>query len=251
VLISCRKEVIGNATLYLGDCLEILPTLDKVDAVITDIPYGTTQCEWDRVVDSAKLAEEIKKIGAGAFITTSSQPFTSVLISDLIKYYKYSWVWDKGLSGNIFLSKTQPMKIHEDINVFGLNSIKYNPIKTAQAVRKIRNNGMNDSAFGSFGAYAGSETDELNPKTILYFPNTDRKSIQHPTQKPTALYEYLTLTYSDSGYVICDPFMGSGTTGVACMNLGRKFIGIEIEPKYFDIACERIDQAQRQQRMFA
>jgi len=179
----------------------------------------------------------------GAIIMTASQPFTTELIHSNIAHFRHSWVWDKGLSGNIFLAETQPMKIHEDVCVFGKETPLYFPLKVIGNKRQMRNNGMNDSAFGSFKEYQGGESDERNPKTILYFPNTDRKSIKHPTEKPVELFKYLIQTYSKESDTILDPFLGSGTTLVACKQLSRNGVGIEISKEYCEIAKKRLEQS--------
>jgi site-specific DNA-methyltransferase (adenine-specific) len=229
-----------------GDCLPILKSLpDKcVDLVLTDPPYGTTQCAWDTVIPFEDMWREIERVvkDDGAIVMTASQPFTTELIHSNISHFRHSWVWDKGLSGNIFLAETQPMKIHEDVLVFSKKTPRYFPIKTTGDDRKMRNNGMNDSAFGSFKEYEGESSDQRNPKSILYFPNTDRKNISHPTEKPITLFQYLLTTYSKENDIILDPFLGSGTTAVACKQLNRNFIGIEKEQKYCDIANERLSK---------
>lgn len=235
----------STQTIINADCLEYMKTLpDKsFDLVLTDPPYGTTQCAWDTVVPFADMWREVERVmkDDGAIIMTASQPFTTELIHSNIGNFRHSWIWDKGLSGNIFLAKTQPMKIHEDVCVFSKETPRYYPLKTSQKERKIRNNGMNDSAFGSFNNYEGGVTDELNPKSIIYFPNTDRQGIEHPTQKPVELMKYLVQTYSIENNTILDPFMGSGTTLVACKHLNRNCVGIEISEKYCKIAQERLD----------
>jgi site-specific DNA-methyltransferase (adenine-specific) len=187
--------------------------------------------------------QELERVGRddGAIILTASQPFTSELIHSNIAHFRHSWVWDKGLSGNIFLASSQPMKIHEDVLVFAKSTPRYFPQKVSGEIRKMRNNGMNDSAFGSFENYEGGESGERNPKSILYFPNTDRKSIQHPTQKPSSLFGYLVATYSEEGDTVLDPFCGSCTTAVACVQLKRNYICIEKEEKYVKICNERLN----------
>lgn len=229
-----------------GDCLEFMKELpDKsVDLVLTDPPYGTTQYEWDTIISFDVLWEQLERIvkDDGAIIITTSQPFTAELIHSNIKHFRHSWIWDKGLSGNIFLADSQPMKIHEDICVFGKKSPNFYPLKVQGNKRQMRNNGMNDSAFGDFKKYQGEVFDMRNPKSIIYFPNTDRKVIEHPTQKPVKLFQYLISQYSKSNDTILDPFLGSGTTAVACQNLHRNFIGIEISEKYCEIARQRLRQ---------
>ena len=180
--------------IYCGDCLELMPEIESgsIDMILADVPYGITACKWDSVIPLEPMWKQLKRIikPNGAIVMTASQPFTSILVNSNIDNYKYSWVWDKGLSGNILIAKYQPMKIHEDILVFSYGKHSYYPIKTQSDLRQMRNNGMNDSAFGDFDSYDGEYNDKRNPKSILYFPNTDRKNIQHPTQKPINLMEY-------------------------------------------------------------
>jgi site-specific DNA-methyltransferase (adenine-specific) len=237
--------------IYCMDAIEFLKTLqDKsVDAIITDLPYGTTACSWDVIIPFEPMWEQVKRICKGVFVTTASQPFTSKLVMSNIENFKYTWVWDKGLSGNIFLAETQPMKIHEDIVIFSHGNHKYLPIMTTQKSRIMRNNGMKNSAFGSYEKYAGEIKTTLNPKSIIYIPNTDRKAIDHPTQKPVALYEYLIRTYTNEGDTVLDFTCGSGTTGVACVNTNRKCILNDNDSGYIEIARKRIHDAQQQMRL--
>lgn len=218
------------------------------DLVLTDPPYGTTQCSWDTIIPFENMWREIERVAKddAAIVMTASQPFTAELVHSNIKHFRHSWVWDKGLSGNIFLAATQPMKIHEDVCVFSKETPIYYPLKVSGEVRKMRNNGMRESAFGSFSEYEGEMSGKRNPKSIIYFPNTDRKNIQHPTQKPVELFKYLVGTYSKEGNTILDPFMGSGTTLVAAKYLDRNAVGIEISEKYCKIAADRL----RQEKLF-
>jgi len=231
--------------LIQGDCLEKMKDIPdgSIDMILCDLPYGTTACEWDKVLPLDELWKQYKRIlkEDGVVVLTASQPFTTDLINSNRDWFRYCWVWDKGLGGNIFLADTQPMKIHEDIIVFSKGK-KYYPIKTTQKLRKIRNNGMNKSAFGSFDKYQGGETTELNPKTIIYFPNTNRKNISHPTEKPVPLFRYLIKTYTNEGELVLDNCIGSGTTAVACKQTNRNFIGIELNQEYVDIANQRLKQ---------
>jgi len=248
IIEETKKEALDEYLnkVICGDCLEVMKQLpDKcIDLVLTDPPYGTTQCSWDEIIPFKDLWTEVERITRddGAIIMTASQPFTAELVHSNIKHFRHSWIWDKGLSGNIFLADSQPMKIHEDVCVFGKISPRYYPLKTQGNMRKMRNNGMNDSAFGDFKSYQGEITDMKNPKSICYFPNTDRKNIEHPTQKPVSLFAYLITQYSKENDIILDPFLGSGTTAVACQNLHRNFIGIEISPEYCKIAEKRLRQ---------
>jgi site-specific DNA-methyltransferase (adenine-specific) len=228
--------------LIEGDCLDILPTLpDKsVDAIITDIPYGTTACKWDVIIPLDRMWEQVKRLCKGAFVTTASQPFTSVLIMSNLDWFKYTWEWDKAISGNPFLATHQPLKVHEDIAVFSQNGHTYNP----QMRRgKLRKKGGGYSKIWDT-QLTSKISEDYYPTSILDFSNADRK-VEHPTQKPVALYEYLIKTYTNPGDTVLDFCMGSGTTGVAAVRTGRNFIGIEKESNYFEIAQRRITEVQQ------
>jgi DNA modification methylase len=241
--------------LRLGDCLEILPTLaDKsVDAIITDLPYGTTACSWDVVIPFAPMWEQVKRLCKGAFVTTASQPFTSLLVCSNLDWYRYDVVWKKGRITGHLDAKKKPLREHESIVVFSKNGHTYNPqmTKGASHIRGPfgkRKNGpstvYNEFKDDSTRQY---ESDEYYPRSVIEY-RTDMQPI-HPTQKPVALYEYLIQTYTNPGDTVLDFTMGSGTTGVACVKLGRSFIGIEKEPKYYEIAQKRIKEAQQQMVM--
>ena len=247
-----RVEHIGDATLYLGDCLEILPTLGMVDAIITDPPYGTTACKWDVVIPFEPMWKELNRIikPKGAIVLFGSEPFSSMLRMSNLKKFKYDWIWNKKLAGNGILAKKQPLKIHEHIHVF--NSSIYYAQKTKGKLR-VKMGIKQSEINGGDGIKNVKEykNDEYYPVTIQEFSMGDlRTGRVHPTQKPVALLEYLLRTYTLENETVLDFTMGSGTTGVACANLGRKFIGIEIEEKYFDIACKRIETAYHQPRLF-
>ena len=259
-----RIETIGNAALHLGDCLEVMAQLpdNSVDMILCDLPYGTTACKWDTVIPFEPLWAQYRRIAKrnAAIVLTASQPFTTALIASNMREFKYCWVWEKSRPGDIFNAKNKPMKAHEDICVFSEGTtangsdrrMPYFP----QGVGAGGVSTNNPVVQGAFKAprpslRSGHVTHGSNyPRSVIRAANPNTKSA-HPTQKPVALMEYLIRTYTQEGETVLDNCMGSGTTGVACMNLGRKFIGIEREPRYFDIACRRIEDAQRQQRMFA
>lgn len=226
--------------LRQGDCLELLKDIPdgSVDMVMTDMPYGTTQCKWDTVVDLEALWVEIKRITKpkSAKVFTASQPFTTTLITSNIKEFKYNWVWHKRTAANVAIAKYQPLKTHEDIIVF---SGDYNPIMTKGKMRKKGGNVPTGEANGGLDA-ASWYSDTYYPKSVLDI-KTERGL--HPTQKPVALMEYLIKTYTNEHDVVIDMFMGSGSTGVACVNTNRKFIGIELDKDYFAIAEQRINDA--------
>ena len=221
------------------DCLEVMKDIpDKsIDLVLTDPPYGTTNNEWDNVVD---FWSEVKRICKGGFIVFSSQPYTTNLINSNRKDFKYHWIWNKALAGNGIIAKYQPLKIHEEICIFG--NVKYNPIMRKGKAR-IKN-GIKDK----HGTFSGAKSEQVfndnyYPESILNFSGASmRIKRQHPTQKPVELISYLIKTYSNENDIILDPFLGSGTTAVACKQLKRNFIGIEISEKYCEIARERLRQ---------
>jgi len=218
----------------------------KVDAIITDPPYGTTACKWDSVIDFEEMWLRLNRLikPNGAIVLFGSEPFSSALRMSNIKNYKYDWVWDKRLAGNVFLAKSQPMKIHENILVFNSSKESFYPIKTdLEKVRNYKDKYGGGESFGKKGTGDKVHTTKgKNPKSIIDISNANRKGNTHPTQKPVALMEYLIKTYTNEGELVLDFTMGSGTTGVACKNLNRDFIGIELDEDYFKIAKERINE---------
>jgi DNA modification methylase len=235
--------------LLHGDCLEILPTLaDKcADAIITDLPYGTTSCSWDVVIPFAPMWEQVKRLCKGAFVTTASQPFTSLLITSNLEWFKYEWAWNKRMGSNFANVKRQPLKYHENIAVFSKNGHTYNP-QYRKDVKKPFGRMVRDNNSEHINNLPHTGVSGVGyPKSILEFPRPNNLTGGglHPTQKPVALYEYLIKTYTNPGDTVLDFCMGSGTTGVAAIRTGRNFIGIEREPKYFEIAHRRITEAQQ------
>jgi len=231
--------------LIQGDCLEKMKDIEggSVDAIITDLPYGTTACKWDVVIPFEPMWAQVKRVikDNGAIVLFGSEPFSSYLRLSNIKDYKYDWIWNKRKAGNIFLAKYQPMKIHEIISVF--NSKIYYPIKTPRdKIKTSKNYGTGESMGGNKEKEAKVYlyTDK-NPVSIIDVSNASQKGKVHPTQKPVALLEYLIKTYTNEGDTVLDFCMGSGTTGVACVQTGRHFIGIENDLTYFNIATRRIE----------
>ena len=228
--------------LIQGDCLEVMKSIpDKsIDAIICDLPYGTTACKWDSVIPFEPLWAQYKRIikDNGAIVLTASQPFTTALISSNLKDFKYCLVWDKTKSGNFALAKKQPMKSHEDICLFYAKQPSYNPQMEIRGKIRKKGGGLPSDNFGITPTISYNNT--YYPKSILTFSTGSRVDHHHPTQKPVALMEYLIKTYTNEGDTVLDNCMGSGTTGVACKNLSRKFIGIEQDANYFEIASKRI-----------
>lgn len=243
-------------TLHLGDCLEILPTLPpaSAEAIITDLPYGTTACSWDEIIPFAPMWEQVKRIlkPRGVFVTTASQPFTSKLIMSNVDWFRYEWIWDKNRPSGFQNAKTQPMRQHENVVVFSKNGHTYNPQKTKRD-KPIKGRIYSKSESNRITSKLDNVTrvyTDKNPITIIW-ASKDEEQREHPTQKPVALYEYLIKTYTNEGDTVLDFCMGSGTTGVAALKTGRKFIGIEKKSEYFDIARKRIEAAAMQEPLFA
>ena len=256
--------------LYQGDCLEVMDKLIesglKVDAIITDPPYGTTQNKWDSVIPFDELWREYKRIikDNGAIVLFGSEPFASKLRMSNIKNYKYDWYWNKNKPSGAMIAKKQPMKAVETISVFYKNQCVYNPQmikRTEEELKRLSKKSVytigtevDDRKWGKSGNRNDNKLkypkNILNHKTVF---NRSKEKVPHPTQKLVDLLEYLIKTYTNEGDLVLDFTMGSGSTGVACMNTNRKFIGIEIEEKYFNIAKDRMRVAvakNRQKRLF-
>ena len=235
--------------LYNDDMFDVFPNIkpQSVDLLLTDFPYGTLnkkRNEWDKIIDYDKFWYYVDIICKPncAIVSTAAQPFTSVLISTNYRDFKYCLVWEKSKSTGYLNAKKQPMRSHEDIVVFYKKQPTYNPQMT---VGKPYDKGK---AVRDAIQY-GKQTKEVHvkntegtryPRSVLYFKTAEDEGKLHPTQKPIALYEYLVKTYSNEGDTILDPCMGSGTTGIACLNTNRDFIGIERDENYYAVAEERL-----------
>ena len=238
-----------SVNLFQGDCLEVMDELIKqgvvVDAIITDPPYGTTACKWDSIIPFDEMWKRLNKLikPNGAIVLFGSEPFSSALRMSNIKQYKYDWVWDKVKGGNFAILKYQPYKTHEIISVFSKETHNYYPIKTHQKERTGKVYSNSDSAPLKYNDGLERVYKDKYPKSIVTISNANQKGKVHPTQKPVSLMEYLVKSYTNESETVLDFTMGSGTTGVACKNLDRKFIGIELDETYFNIAKERIENA--------
>ena len=235
--------------LIHGDCLEEMKNIPdgSVDMILTDPPYGTTACKWDSVIDLDLMWEQLKRIikPNGAIVMTASQPFTTTLISSNMKMFKYEMIWDKNKGAQPQLANIQPMKSHENILIFGSGKILYNPqkIKGEPYTRNNKQKHKEHSLSKGLKPMKQINKGERFPKTIhLFSRDFSAQSRVHPTQKPVALMEYLIKTYTNEGETVLDFTMGSGTTGVACKNLNRDFIGVELDKNYFDIAKDRLNK---------
>lgn len=235
-------------TLYKGDCLEEMKKIvdGSVDMILCDLPYGTTACKWDSAIPFEPLWLEYWRIlsHGGTIALTSSQPFTTALAASQLQYLKYELIWEKSKATGHALCKIRPMKAHESVLIFQKSKGIYNPQMTAGKPYKSRLGKSESEEFSTGSLRNDNTTGERYPRSVLYFKTAESEGkSQHPTQKPVALMEYLVRTYTNEGNAVLDNCMGSGTTGVACANIGRKFIGIERDDTYFDIAKSRIEQA--------
>ena len=236
--------------IICGDCLEVMPYIpDKaIDMILCDLPYGTTACKWDIIIPFELLWKQYKRIikDNGAIVLTASQPFTSMLVMSNLEWFKYCWVWDKVLPTGHLNSKKQPLRRTEDILIFYNTQPLYNPIMEKRESPRINKangktfHGNGKQVYGKFYS-VDSYLPERYPTSLLKISNADKTKIQHPTQKPVALFEYLIKTYTNEGDLVLDNCAGSGTTGVACKNLGRDFILIEKIKKYVEIAHKRVN----------
>lgn len=232
------------SALFLGDCLNELKAIEtgSVDLVLTDPPYGTTRCKWDSVIPLKELWEQLRRVAKkeAAVVMHASQPFTTALISSNLKDFRYCWIWEKAIATGHLNAKRRPMVSHEEIVVFSRQAPPYNPQKTTGHNLTSRKRKGNESDCYGVQVPTNYASAERYPRSVQRFKSPTRSASMHPTQKPLDLIEYLLKTYSTEGDTVLDFAMGSGTTGVAARNLSRAFIGIELDPLYFDMAKKRI-----------
>ncbi len=252
--------------IYNEDCLVAMKEIPdySIDAIITDPPYGTTDCKWDSVIDFELMWEQLNRIikPNGATVLFGSEPFSSALRMSNIKNYKYDWIWIKNRPTGTMLAKRQPMRNVENILVFYKSQPKYNRQmikRTPEEFKKSYRKNNSESKNGEQMTYRktplirqSKDRQWYKPpiQTLYYNSDSKRNGKSHPTQKPVALMEYLIKTYTNENETVLDFTMGSGTTGVACLNTNRKFIGIENNKEYFEAAVKRIQQHKAQKRLF-
>lgn len=236
-------------TLHHGDCLEVMKEIpdQSVDLVLCDLPYGTTQNKWDSVLPLDQLWVEYRRVCKGAIVLTAAQPFTSAVVMSNPAEFKYQWVWNKSKVTGVLNAKKQPLRNHEDVLVFYQQQPTYNPQGVEACSKRAATGVSKGKSSGNYGKITETkdgtyeQTATGYPRSVLKIAS-EGKTVR-PTQKPVALMEYLIRTYTNGGDVVLDNTMGSGTTGVACMNTGRRFIGIEREAQYLEIARARINAA--------
>ena len=246
------------------DCLEGMKQIPdgSIDAVICDLPYGTTENKWDSLIPFPPLWEQYHRIckSNAPIIQFSQQPFTTILISSNLKEFRYEWIWQKTWPTGFANANKMPMKAHENICVFYRKLPTYNPIKWKSKILKGRS--FSDRQCSNYGyikpkAYIPNEEGLRYPTDVIVFP-PDRElkdssrlhPEHHPTQKPVDLVRYLVLTYTNEGDTVLDNCMGSGTTAIACIKEKRHFVGFELNKEYFDKACKRIKAEQAQLTLF-
>ncbi len=245
--------------LRQGDCLELMKQIPEgsVDMILCDLPYGTTDCKWDSVISFEPLWEQYKRIikGNGAIVLFGSEPFATKLRFCALDIYKYDWIWYKTKPTGFTHAKNKPLKDYENIMVFSKgttvhasqskNRMTYNP----QGLTECEIVHSNKNKFGTINGIRPSHKESYTqkqtgyPRMVMHGYKVEGKAV-HSTQKPVAMLEYLVKTYTNPGDLVLDNCMGSGSTGVACVNTGRRFIGMELDERYFAISEKRIAEAQ-------
>ena len=237
-------------TLINECCLSAMKRIPprSIDMVCADIPYGTTQCKWDSIIDLNDMWESLYRVAKpnAAIVLFSAQPFTSVLVSSNIKHWRSEWIWEKGNATGFLNAKKQPLRAHENIQVFYRQQPTYNPQVTNGHERKSsKRKTVNSACYGKALSLTEYNSTSRYPRTVQFFSSDKQRGNYHPTQKPLALVRYLIETYSNPGEIVLDFTMGSGTAGVACHQSGRRFIGVEKDPDIFEVAFKRLQEALR------
>ena len=245
----------NDVQLYHGDCLEEMKNIsDKsIDMILCDLPYGTTQCSWDIVISFEDLWKQYNRIikDNGAIVLFGSEPFSSYLRMSNIKMFKYDIIWEKSKATGFLNSKKRPLVAHENIHIFYKKQPTYNPqmVQGLAYNKGVRKPQTDDDVYGKFKQVEVKSDGKRFPRSVQYFKTAESEGkTSHKTQKPVSLLMYLIKTYTNENEVVLDNCMGSGSTGVACINTNRKFIGIELEEKYFNVAKNRIEEAQNNKK---
>ncbi len=240
--------------LLHGDCLDLMKDIPEksIDMILCDLPYGTTVCKWDNVIPFEPLWEQYTRVikDNGAIVLFSQLPFGAKLINSQPKLFRYEWIWDKVAPAGFLNAKKMPLRSHENIFVFYKKLPTYNPqMRTEFEPYKKKRGASKTGIYPTHQEISRCSAGERHPVDVLCF-NSQAKEVSnakrlHPTQKPVALLEYLIKTYTNPGETVLDNCMGSGSTGEACLNTKRHFIGIEKDAKYFEIACKRLEETQK------
>ncbi|MDC0728580.1 site-specific DNA-methyltransferase [Phytobacter diazotrophicus] len=230
--------------LFFGDCFDVFPTLasGSIDMVCADIPYGTTQCSWDTPLDLPRMWLELYRVTkpSAAIVLFSAQPFTSVLVNSNLRDWRTEWIWEKGNATGFFNVAIQPLRAHENVQVFYRRQPTYNPqITHGHTRKKSKRKTVNSNVYGKALSLTEYDSTSRYPRDVQFFSSDKQKRKYHDTQKPLDLVRYLIETYSNPGDLVLDFTMGSGTAGVACQLTGRNFIGIDSDPRSYSTACGR------------
>ena len=246
---SSKDIKTDNYSLLFGDCLERMKEIPdgSVDLILTDPPFGTTKCSWDSLIPFEPMWNELKRIikPNGAIVLFGAEPFSSLLRCSNIKDFKYDWVWEKSKATGFLNSKRQPLRAHEIISVFYSKPPTYTPQMTEGVAynKGVRKEQTQNDVYGSFDQVEVKSDGLRFPRSVQYFKTAESEGGFHKTQKPVALLEYLIKTYTQENETVLDFTFGSGSTGVACVNTNRSFIGVELDENYFNIAEKRIQEA--------
>lgn len=231
-------------SIILGDCLEVMLEIpsSSVDMILCDLPYGTTACKWDTLIPLGELWAQYRRVikPHGAIVLTAAQPFTGVLVSSNLAQFRHSWVWDKKAAANVMQAKHAPMKIHEDVIVFSIKKAAYYPNMVPGKPRMKGGHKRKNGVYGEQEAHVGVFSDTYYPKSIIQFSNAVHTGKIHPTQKPVDLFEYLIKTYTNPDDLVLDNASGSGTTAIAAIRTGRRFICIEKDPIHHEKSVQRL-----------
>ena len=245
-----NKDVVTNEySLLFGDCLERMKEIPdgSIDLILTDPPYGTVKCSWDSVIPFEPMWKQLKRIikPNGAVVLFGAEPFSSLLRCSNIKDFKYDWVWEKSKATGFLNSKRQPLRAHEIISVFYSKPPTYTPQMTEGVAynKGVRKEQTQNDVYGSFDRVEVKSDGLRFPRSVQYFKTAESEGSFHKTQKPVPLLEYLIKTYTQEGETVLDFTFGSCSTGVACLNTNRKFLGVEMNDKYFDIGVKRMQES--------
>ncbi len=240
------REILSLNKIHFGDCLDLMNRIGSatIDLILCDLPYGTTKCKWDSIIDLDRLWFQYKRIikPNGAIILTAQTPFDKILGASNLPMLKYEWIWEKTSATGHFNAKKMSLKAHENILVFYKKLPVYNYIKTDGHIRKTahKKQSLNSEVYNPNTSDTFYDSTERYPRSVIKFKSDKQTNNLHSTQKPLALFEYLIRTYSNKGQTVLDNCIGSGTTAIACLNTNRNFIGIENNKKIFDVAQSRI-----------
>ena len=245
-----NKDVVTNGySLLFGDCLERMKEIldGSIDLILTDPPYQATACSWDSMIPFEPMWAELKRIikPNGAIVLFGAEPFSSLLRCSNIKDFKYDWVWEKSKATGFLNSKRQPLRAHEIISVFYSKPPTYTPQMTEGVAynKGVRKEQTQNDVYGSFDQVEVKSDGLRFPRSVQYFKTAESEGGFHKTQKPVALLEYLIKTYTQENETVLDFTFGSCSTGVACLNTSRKFLGVEMDEKYFDIGVNRMQES--------